>query len=162
MQKRIMTGVLLFMICATSQLNAAEGFGMGVIIGEPTGVSIKNWVSDRHAIDAAAAWSFSENDSFQLHADYLIHDFSLLRPEGLSGRMPVYVGLGARVKLEEDDNAGGRNVDNDLVGLRIPVGVSYLFDDAAVDLFAELVPILDVAPDSDFDINAAIGARLYF
>lgn len=162
MKKAIVGAYCGAMLVGVLPTMAAEGLGLGVIVGEPTGVSIKNWVSERHAIDAAAAWSFSENDSIQLHADYLIHDFSLLRPEGLTGRMPVYVGLGARVKLKESDNTGGRNVDDDLVGVRIPVGVSYLFNDAAVELFAELVPILDVAPDSDFDINAAIGARLYF
>lgn len=97
-----------------------------------------------------------------IHADYLIHGFSLLRPAGLTGRMPVYVGLGMRIKLEENDNAGGRNMDDDLVGVRVPIGIAYMFDDAAVDLFAELVPVLDVAPDSDFDLNAAFGARLYF
>jgi hypothetical protein len=32
----------------------------------------------------------------------------------------------------------------------------------ALDLFAELVPVLDVAPDADEDINAAIGLRFYF
>jgi hypothetical protein len=31
-----------------------------------------------------------------------------------------------------------------------------------VEFFAELVPILDVVPDTDADLNASIGARYYF
>lgn len=162
--KKGVTPVLITLCVSLSSLPAyaVDGLGLGIIVGEPTGVSIKHWVSDRRAIDAAAAWSFSENDSVQLHADYLIHDFSLLRPEGLSGRMPVYAGLGLRLKLKDNDDGPGRNVDDDLVGVRVPIGISYLFHESDVDIFAELVPVLDVAPDSDFDINAAIGARLYF
>jgi hypothetical protein len=31
-----------------------------------------------------------------------------------------------------------------------------------VDIFLEVVPILDLAPKTDFKINAAIGARYFF
>ena len=41
------------------------------------------------------------------------------------------------------------------------VGLSYMFADAPFDLFVEIVPILDLVPDTDFDLNAAIGVRWY-
>lgn len=151
-----------FLACATAQ--AQEGFGAGIIVGEPTGLSFKLWLDNVHAVDAGLAWSFSENESLQFHANYLIHDFNLLRPADFEGRVAVYYGLGARIKLSEDDdqNGGGRNRDDTLVGIRIPLGVSYHFPRSPVDLFGEFVPVLDVAPDTDFDLNLAIGARLYF
>lgn len=140
-----------------------DGFGVGISVGEPTGLSFKGWLNNTRAIDAGLAWSFSENDSLQLHADYLIHDFNMLRPTDLEGRMAVYYGLGARIKLSENDNNNrGRNRDDTLVGIRIPVGVTYHFPRSPVDLFGEFVPVLDLAPDTDFDLNLAIGARLYF
>src|SRR5258708_39192418 len=37
--------------------NEAGRFGVGAIFGEPTGVSVKYWLSDKHAIDGALAWS---------------------------------------------------------------------------------------------------------
>ena len=43
--------------------------GAGIIVGEPTGLSFKHWMSRERAVDAAAAWSFSENDSFQSEFD---------------------------------------------------------------------------------------------
>jgi len=30
------------------------------------------------------------------------------------------------------------------------------------DVFVEVVPILDIVPDTEFEINAGIGARFYF
>jgi len=162
MKKSIISVVIALVPCSAFPAAAFDGIGVGAIVGEPTGISVKKWLSPTRAVDFAAAWSFSENDSLQLHGDYLFHDFSLLQPQGITGRMPLYVGLGLRMKLKDSNNPGGRNEHDNLFGVRVPLGVNYLFADAPVDLFAELAPILDVAPDSNFDINAAFGARFYF
>jgi len=158
--------VILLVGLITAILNplayAQDGIGVGVIVGEPTGISLKKWLNDKHAVDAAAAWSFSENDSFQFHADYLIHNFTLLKSDDIVGKLPVYFGLGGRLKLKEENNGKGRNDDGALFGVRIPFGISYLFTDLPVDIFMEIVPILDVAPDTEFEINAGIGVRFYF
>lgn len=42
------------------------------------------------------------------------------------------------------------------------VGVTCLFSDVPVDLFAEIAPVLDVTPDVKLDINGAIGFCYYF
>lgn len=158
--------VLLLTLCfgtlETGLAQAKPGLGIGIIIGEPTGLSLKKWLSNTTAIDAGIAWSFSENDSLHFHADYLLHRFDVFASADLRGRLPLYYGLGGRVKLRDGNDGRGRNDDDALVGIRVPVGISYLFRTAPVDLFAEIVPVLDVAPDTDFDLNAAVGARFYF
>lgn len=156
MKYKIAAITILLAVTATNA-RAQDTFGLGFIIGEPTGLSLKYWLDKEHAIDGAAAWSSSENDSFQLHADYLIHNYELLNADDL----PVYYGLGARLKFKDHDGRG-RNRNDAIFGIRIPLGVTYLFDDAPLDLFFELVPVLDIAPDVDLDINAAIGLRFYF
>lgn len=154
----VMGALLMFAV----GVQAEDGIGVGVILGEPTGISVKKWISKDRAIDAAAAWSFSENESFQFHADYLIHNFDLLQTGNVGGKLPVYFGIGGRIKLENNDNGRGRNNNDALLGVRVPFGISYLFAKAPVDIFAEIVPVLDIVPGTDFDINGAIGARFYF
>ena len=154
--------VLFALAFGLPEARGENGLGVGVIVGEPTGVSIKKWIGETRAVDAAAAWSFSENGSFQFHADYLIHNFYLLQPKDFNGRLPAYFGVGGRIKIKDANEGKVRNEKDTLVGIRIPFGISYLFADAPVDLFVEVVPILDVAPDTDLDINAAIGVRYYF
>jgi len=158
--KLLVVAVLLALVSVN--VRAQDGLGLGVIVGEPTGVSLKYWLSDERAFDAAAAWSFSENDSFQVHADYLIHNFDLINPGEVTGKLPVYYGVGGRLKLKNDNDGKGRNDDDALLGIRFPLGITYLFAEAPLDLFIEVVPILDIAPDTDVDINAAIGVRFYF
>jgi hypothetical protein len=146
--------ILVFMVFSVLWLAAParaqrRGFGLGVILGEPTGLSLKSWTGRTTAIDAAVAWSFGREDSLHLHLDYLIHDFTLLRTN--KGRLPVYYGIGGRIKLE----------DRTRIGIRFPVGVSYIFE-APLDLFVELGPILDLAPRTEFTLSASIGLRYYF
>lgn len=164
MRKLVAAALLVFSMAALSSARAQPkaGLGIGIVIGEPTGLSLKKWSSNNRAIDAGIAWSFSENDSLHFHADYLLHRFDLLAAPDMRGRLPLYLGLGARVKLKENGNGGGRNQNDALVGIRVPFGISYLFAEAPVDVFLEIVPVFDIAPDTDFDLNSAIGMRLYF
>jgi len=43
-----------------------------------------------------------------------------------------------------------------------PLGVTYTRPKASLDAFFEVVPMLDIAPETAFDLNAAIGVRFFF
>lgn len=131
----------------------AEGVGFGVIIGEPTGLSAKFWLGGNAAFDAAAAWSVYRYAALHVHADFLWHSFDLLKVS--PGQLPLYYGIGGRVKLASDEH-------KTRVGMRIPVGLEYLFDGPPIGLFLEVVPILNLLPGTGFDINGAVGGRFYF
>lgn len=143
--------ILLLLSAPLSQAqNLDRNFGIGAILGEPTGVSIGYWTSNDRSFSGAAAWSFGGEESMHLHLDYLFHNFGIINVN--SGSMPLYFGLGGKVKLQDDAN----------VGLRIPLGVAYHFENEPVELFLEIVPILDLVPDTDFEGNSGIGIRYYF
>lgn len=127
----------------------AGDFGLGVIIGEPTGLSAKYFTGQSNAFDFGLAWTLGENGNFHAHADYLFHKFDLFDVD--SGIMPLYFGIGGRVK------AG----NNAKLGVRIPVGVSYHFPNDPIEIFFELVPVLDLAPSTSFSGNGGMGIRYY-
>lgn len=154
MRNRIATVVVLLSF-VSSGAYAQRELGVGVIVGEPTGLSAKYWLDNEQAIAGAAAWSFSGTDSFHLHADYLVHRFDLIDTPEESGETALYYGVGARLKEK------GRH-DRTTLGVRIPVGVTHLFANAPFDVFGEIVPVLDVAPDVGVKLNAAVGLRFYF
>jgi hypothetical protein len=144
---------LLFILITLFQINLnaqQKDFGLGIILGEPTGVSAKLWTSGENAFDFAAAWSFQGEGNLLLQADYVWHIFRLIPVE--SGRLPFYVGVGAEVIFSHDP----------VLGVRVPLGLDYLFANAPVDIFVELVPILRLAPSTDFDFAGGIGARYWF
>jgi hypothetical protein len=150
MIKKVILTITLLVIF-TGSLNAQpSGFGIGVILGEPTGLSAKYWISPYCAIDGALAWSLDKKSRVQIHSDYLWHNYRIISV--IKGKLPIYYGLGARLVFES----------NNIFGVRGVVGMDYIFDGTPLDIFLELVPILDLAPEVRMDFNAGIGIRYYF
>jgi hypothetical protein len=160
--KWITVALTMVLACCVHARAGHEGLGVGVIVGEPTGISLKTWLNDSQAIDAAAAWSFSGDDAFQFHADFLVHNFDLLQGTEVHEDLAFYYGVGGRVKLKGEKDGRGKDGDDVRMSVRFPLGISYLFEHAPFDFFLEVVPMLNIVPDTDFGINAAIGARFYF
>lgn len=133
--------------CSADAQNRASNTELGVILGEPTGLSLKHWQSNDTAFDAALAWSLSGNESVHLHANYLKHNWLDVD----SGSLAFYYGIGARALLS----------DNSRFGVRVPIGLQYLIPDSRLGLFFEVAPLLDLIPDTDFDVNGGIGIRYF-
>ncbi len=150
MRRIFLTVMIAVSLFAGSAGATRDEFGLGIILGEPTGISGKLWTSATTAVDGAIAWSFGNQDALHLHADYLMHRFDLIHVD--QGRMAVHFGLGARLKFDDDDS----------FGIRFPIGLTYLVANSPLDIFLEVVPLLDIVPDTDFNPNAAIGVRYFF
>ena len=150
MIRSIMLFVLTAVLTCGSVQAQDRGFGLGVILGEPTGISGKLWTGYRTAIDGAIAWSFEKKSSMHLHGDLLFHSFNRVRVD--RGKFLLYYGIGGRVKFQDDSK----------VGVRVPLGINYLFENSPLDFFLEIVPILDLAPSTEFGLNRAIGIRYFF
>ncbi|MDD5582336.1 MAG: hypothetical protein PHS99_03870 [Candidatus Marinimicrobia bacterium] len=146
MKKIILFTLVLFVFIASPVIARGEGFGLGIILGEPTGLSGKVWMNSNAAVDMAAAWSFGDNGAVHLHGDYVFHNKNLLDFAFL------YYGIGAKVKLADDIQ----------VGIRIPVGLVHTFQEAPLDVFFEIVPGLNLIPDTDFYVHGGLGIRYYF
>jgi hypothetical protein len=148
----LITAVIITLNTITS--NAQEKFGLGLITGEPTGVSGKYFMDKRNAIDGAFAWSFLQYGALNIHGDYLYHFYDVFSEE-----VPVYVGIGGRVKFA---SSGDNDHGDTKFGLRIPVGLSWFPPKTPIDLFVEIVPLMDIAPSTEFTLAGAAGIRYYF
>jgi len=151
MIKKIITSLFFILLLSNSVYAQRHGFGLGMILGEPTGISFKNWLGRSTAVDFAIAWSFEGKNSLTIHGDYLSHHFKLTQVE--SGSLPFYYGIGGSIKFKDDDTR---------LGARVPLGLNYHFENLTLDLFLEFVPVLLLIPKTDFDINVGIGIRYFF
>lgn len=142
----------IFVLTISSSIYSQEkGFGLGIIIGEPTGLSAKYWTSESNAFDFGLGYSFSpKNSRLHLHADYLFH----LRLTNTSEKFSLYYGPGVRIKTREDDDS--------VLGIRGALGITWIPRNTPLDFFFEVVPVFTLIPATSFDINAGLGARYYF
>ena len=139
---------VVFIAISFSTAFAQKDFGIGIIAGDPTGLSAKLYTGSNNAFDFAAAWSFEGKGHMLFQADYVWHN-SLSRTS--SGMFALYYGIGGRIIFSNDPN----------VGVRVPIGIDYIFSSAPIDIFAEIVPVLDLIPSTDFDLNGGIGVRFW-
>ncbi|MBE0479179.1 DUF3996 domain-containing protein [Candidatus Aerophobetes bacterium] len=124
-----------------------KGFGIGIILGEPTGICFKKWMDENTAFAGAVAWSLFHPSALHVHLDYLFH--RRVQRESYF----FHYGIGGRIKFEEGESR---------IGVRIPLGITYPFQGTTVDMFVEISPLLDLAPATEFGVNAAIGFRYFF
>jgi len=162
--------VVLCLLWASNNLTAQQwgrgpggAFGLGLIIGEPTGLSAKLWTSSTNAFDFGLGWSVGGEqagrfdgssvggDRVHIHADYVWHSFDAIQsPE----RFPLYYGIGGRI------NSGG--LYRSSAAVRGVLGILWLPRDTPIDVFLELAPSLQLTPSSGFYFDLGLGARYFF
>jgi len=142
----IISGLLVLFSNVEAQ-NRPGNTEIGIILGEPTGISLKFWQSGSTAIDAAVAWSFGRNESVHLHSSYLVHN----NLDVDSGTLYFFYGIGARALLRDDPKFGAR----------IPVGLQYIFPSTRLTMFFEVAPTMDLIPSTSFGVNGGIGVRYF-
>lgn len=154
--------MLCLILCVTSitMVSAkANQFGIGVIFGEPTGISAKAWLGRSNAIDGALDYDLEGEDHFHLHADYL-YQFQDPLDFGIP-QFYTYLGLGAFLRDDHYNRWNNDHGDHSNLGARIPAGVEGIIANH-LNLFLELSFLLGLIPETDADFDVAIGARFVF
>jgi hypothetical protein len=137
-----------------AEVSPAKGlFGIGVVLGEPSGVSGKYWLSKYRAVDGAFGYSFG--DRFRFSMDYLVHTDALLSED-----FSFYYGVGGAISGGRGYIAKPRPGDFAL-GARGVIGVSHFFKRAPLDAFLELAPIIFIAPPLGLSMDFCFGIRVY-
>jgi hypothetical protein len=147
------------------QVSVAQdrNFGLGVILGEPSGISAKLWTSQVNALDFGLGWSvggdrigkydgsYDGGSRLHFHMDYLWHSFDVIHS---AERVHLYYGVGGRF------NSGAGY--NSSVAVRGVLGVTWFPSETPIDMFLELVPSFQLMVPTGFGMDAGIGARYFF
>ena len=149
-----MKRVILILCVVFLSINAFTqkgDFGMGIILGNPTSLSVKYWTGKVTAIDASLGYRYGSANHLYLNTDFLFHLWAVEKEEGA---IKVYLGAGAGLGFVSDLS----------FSIRAPVGASMFLDNIPLELFAELVPTLQVFGEGDirFRMEGYLGARWYF
>jgi hypothetical protein len=168
---------LVALLCATagsasagrrSSYRTDKGFGLGIMLGAPSGLSGKYFLDRSPVALAFGVGTYQEfyyHHGTELHMDVLWHPAVLASSPGVV--IPFYLGVGGRV-LEHGDyvNNGMAYVADTHIGVRVPFGIAFDLRRAPIDIFAELVPVFDFAGHHHYghelDLTGAFGLRYYF
>lgn len=135
--------------------DGAHGFGLGVVVGEPTGLSLALRPNDHNAVQAHVSWSVVRGAA-RMSVDYL-QTVVIVGTDGPVS-LPVYVGVGPTIGFDGPPPWQ----DAPFLGARIPIGITMIPERVPVELFGELAPVLYVVPETAGGLEGVLGARFYF
>ena len=140
-----------------SRIEPPKGIGAGIVMGVPTGISLGYRSQSKSYFDAAFAWSVTQ-DSLHIHFDSLFEVTQIVDPNAPQYQFPLYTGLGLRVQVSP---SGSQKIYS-ILGIRAPIGITFLPQVAPFEVFVEFAPVLSIYPDTRMNYDGAIGARYYF
>jgi hypothetical protein len=154
-------------VARASEVGTSKKFGIGLILGEPTGVTLKYFFAERHAIVGGVGVGWWGGHNFHLHADYTYNapvkntpdfDFKLFIGGGLKFFFYYY---GHYHPVWDDD---WRDDDYGRVGLgiRVPLGIAFHLNKVPLDVFLEIAPGFAFLPWLDGFVDGGLGVRYYF
>ena len=150
-----------------SNFQANKTFGLGIMLGAPTGLSGKYYLGPDTALDfgVGVIGRYRHRDGFHLHMDYLWHPLSLVSAEPFE--LPLYFGIGGRLFSFDYDDDRDTYDDVTALGVRVPIGIAFDFNNVPLDIFIELALVVDFfvndyRDDFGADLNGAVGVRYYF
>lgn len=135
-------------------VDEGRDFGIGLIVGDPTALTLKGMLSGQDALQAHAGWRLGDPDGGRvtLIVDYLRH-FVVVDPVPSSGEFSPFIGIGGKLGVGDGE---------EVFGPRLPVGLGYFFGGAPVELSLEVAPGIAVLPETSFMVDAGLAARWYF
>jgi hypothetical protein len=152
--KRSILAFGVVLICS-SQARAEGGpFGLGLVVGTPTGLSLEYKLSSHTAIDGAVGVDLF----FDRHL-YVQGDFLFLLGDLLGGGdvgLTPYLGPGAFVA-----DFGGKNGGAGF-GVRGPFGLMLDFTRAPLQIYGEFSLNLELVRDVHLGVGGAVGFRYFF
>lgn len=155
--KKLMVIILFASFLTGTSLFAQQpgNFGVGARIGVPTGLSVKFWNDPNRSLDISAAWSTGHSDNVSrllLQADYVFYNYDALDLDLENIDAPLYYGLGAQIRTGQDSETG----------IRIPIGIDFIFQEAPLDMFIEIAPTVNLFPSTWFEVNGGVGIHYFF
>lgn len=190
--RKIIIATIAAILLGTAAQAAGRNFGLGLVLGDPTGFTGKYWTSGRTALDFNIGWSGAWHDRdvywnsncydpgfYDRNRSYCNDQARDYRGEYGRGYRNWRIFHMHADYLFHNFNAiratekfplfygpglalNYLNYDYLEIGARGNFGIAWMPRNAPMDVFLEIGPTIYIFPAPDFDVNAGLGARFYF
>ncbi len=147
--------MLALLLSSALATTPSSGIGIGIVIGDPTGLSLKFWgVGPKSAIQLHIG-----GGGYMAPADLMVSG-SLLFHALLTRETPIngYLGVGAFAGIEQ----GRQGQDNFVLGVLMPLGLEFIFSEIPLDLFIEVPPAVGFTSNGDIRAGLTFGIGIRF
>ena len=151
MRKLLLTTVVFGLVMVAQAAPARADFGLGLFLGEPTGLDLKIGLGNRSALDIVLGFTtFSDGRGGYGHLTYLV---TPLVAQGDAVTVPLRVGIGGAVFGPSDDLH---------VEVRAPFEIGLRLRRTPLEFYGEITLALVFVDPVDLDVQGGLGFRVYF
>jgi hypothetical protein len=154
---------LTFFSVSLAQSPEGKNFGFGIMVGDPTGLTVKFWTQRQNAfvIDVGGSYFGSP----RIGVDYLWH-FDAFRSNvaklyaGIGGALGI--GQGKGIYYSNDEGRFYFRSDNGIgIGARGVFGVNFIPQNTPLEVFLELGLLVGLTPSFGSAVDSGLGIRFY-
>ncbi len=154
---------------STSNYTSNGKFGLGIELGTPAGLNGKLFLSPNRALNFGVGWLYDsyyrDGEGIHLYLDHLWHPVSI--SDNPTFKLPFYIGVGGSF-WSFDDRRDRINDRYTALGLRVPFGIAFDFNNIPLDVFVQLTLVVDVFLNDNYrdrfgpGFLGSVGARYWF
>jgi hypothetical protein len=142
----------------------AKTWGLGAVVGSPTGLSVNYFLNETHTIHTTLAYNLSGDKDLELGSHYTWRKNDLNID---SLKLGWFYGAGAMLTFRDHDNNNSRNHndnhDDDIdLGPSGTIGLFHEFTEVPLELFLKGNLTLNLIGNTDVDGDAMIGLHYNF
>jgi hypothetical protein len=155
MRKLLLTTFVFGIVFAAQATPARADFGLGLFLGDPTGLDLKIGLDNRSSLDIVLGFdTFQDGRGSYGHVTYLV---TPLVAQGSSVTVPLRLGIGGALY--------GTSNDIDFA-VRAPFEVALRLRRAPLEFYGELALAFTLFDPHDdnlrIDVQGGVGFRVYF
>lgn len=159
---------------ARAQVAPEQSFSLGVILGDPSGVTIRQPLGQQDAIQAHLGLSLFPGDALSLMVDWTTDAWDFLHADHNTASLFLYMGAGAKAEwftgryyaYDHSHLIGYEDESHFGIGVRLLFGLRLALLEAPFDLFIEAAPVgvilVSPGPIAYYDVDVALGVRYRF
>ena len=122
---------------------ANKTFGLGFELGAPIGINGKYFFTGKAALDFGLGFieDYYYGPGVHLYGDFLYHPVSIVSTHAF--KLPFYFGAGLRFWDFGYCVGNVCGYGGQALGIRVPLGISFDFNRVPLDVFIQVVPVID-------------------
>lgn len=144
-------------------IGTTKFFGLGVIGGDPNGLSGKLYLGSRtHAVDFALAYRLwgPNGSAYYAHSTYLVHPNEFRELDGVV--LSWHMGIGGYLAIATVDLGNGQSASALGLGARAPIGIDFDLEAFPLQFFVDVALNIGLIPTTYASAEGNLGLRYYF
>jgi hypothetical protein len=153
-QTSIIIALSLLGLAAPAQADPQNGIGIGLFVGQPTGLDLKIGLQRLSALDIVLGAADYDNGRGRLSYGHLTYLVRIAMGRGESVSVPVRLGIGGAIIGATENDA--------VFAARVPLQIGLRFRQTPLEIYGEVAFMLYFVDPIETGVDGGVGIRVYF